>query len=77
MYKYLYMDESTYCQLMKSALAVETRGGLLARLEETEKEIAQLKRPIGGIYAYADQSQQLDELLCAGDVSRDISLTTV
>src|SRR5215469_16408769 len=82
MYSYLYMDESTYCELMKRAcndlaLAAEKRRDLLARLEETEKEIAQLKRLIGGIYAYADQSQQLDELLCAGQGLKEAVCTAL
>jgi len=76
------MDESTYCELMKRAcndlaLAAEKRRDLLARLEETEKEIAQLKRLIGGIYAYADQSQQLDELLCAGQGLKEAVCTAL
>ena len=82
MYSYLYMDESTYCELMKRAcndlgLAGEKRRDLLARLEETEKEIAQLKRLIGGIYAYANQSQQLDELLCAGQGLKEAVCTAL
>jgi hypothetical protein len=81
-YSYLYMDESTYRELMKRArndlaLAVERRRGLLVRLEETEKEIAQLKRLIGGIYAYADQTQQLDDLLCAGEGLKEAICTAL
>jgi hypothetical protein len=72
MYSYVYMDESTYRELMKRArndlaLIIEKRRALLATLEETEKQIAKLKRLIGGIYAYADQTRQLDDLLCAGE----------
>ena len=47
-YRYLYMNESTYRELMKRArndlaIAVERRRRMLATLEATEKEIAQLK----------------------------------
>jgi len=82
MYSYLYMDASTYCELMKRARndlaqAVEKRRVLLARLEATEKEIAQLKRLIGGIYAYADQKQEQEDLLCAGDGLKEAICTAL
>ena len=71
MYSSVYMDESTYRELMKRArtdlaTAVEKRRRLLASLEATEKEIAQLKRLIGGIYAYADRIDE-DSELCSGE----------
>lgn len=71
MYSCVYMDESTYRELMKRArtdlaTAVEKRRRLLASLEATEKEIAQLKRLIGGIYAYADRIDEASEL-CSGE----------
>jgi hypothetical protein len=81
MYSYLYMDESTYRELMKRArndlvLAVETRRGLLERLEATDKEIAQLKRLIAGIYAY-DQRQEAGDLLCAGEGLKEAVCTAL
>jgi hypothetical protein len=81
-YSYVSMDKSTYRELIKRArndlaLAVEKRGGLLATLEATEKEIAQLKRLIGGIYAYADQTQELDDLLCAAEGLKEAICTAL
>lgn len=65
------MDESPYRELLKRARndlanAIGKRRKLLAQLEGAEREIAQLKRLIGGIYAYADESSQHDDLLSAG-----------
>lgn len=82
MYSCLYMDQPTYCELMKRARtdlaqAVEKRRVLLARLEATEKEIAQLKRLIGGIYAYADQTQEHENLLCAGEGLKEAICTAL
>jgi len=81
MYIYSYMDESTYRELMKRArndlvLAVEKRRGLLERLEATEKEIAQLKRLIAGIYTY-DQRQEDGDLLCAGEGLKEAVCTAL
>jgi hypothetical protein len=75
------MDESTYRELMKRArndlaIAVQKRHGLLATLEATEKEIAQLKRLIGGIYAYADQIDAHSEL-CAGEGLKEAICTAL
>jgi uncharacterized coiled-coil protein SlyX len=80
MYSYLYMDQSTYRELLKRArndlaLAVEQRQVLVARLEAMEKEIAQLKRLIGGIYA--DQTQELGDLLCAGEGLKEAICTAL
>jgi len=82
MYSSLYMDQSTYRELLKRArndlsLAVEQRRVLVARLEAMEKEIAQLKRLIGGIYAYADQTQELGDLLCAGEGLKEAICTAL
>jgi hypothetical protein len=76
------MDQSTYRELMKRArndlaIAIEKRSGLAARLEATEKEIAQLKRLIGGIYAYADQLGEHCELLCAGEGLKEAICTAL
>jgi hypothetical protein len=78
----MYMDQSTYRELMKRArndlaIAIEKRRGLVARLEATEKEIAQLKRLIGGIYAYADQIDEHGELLCAGEGLKEAICTAL
>jgi len=75
------MDESTYRELMKRArtdlaLAVEKRRDLLAGLEATESEIAQLKRLIGGIYAYVDRIDEHSEL-CAGEGLKDAICTAL
>ena len=75
------MNESTYRELMKRArndlaIAVERRRRLLATLEATEKEIAQLKRLIGGIYAYADQIDERNEL-CAGEGLKEAICTAL
>jgi hypothetical protein len=75
------MGESTYRELMKRArndlaIAVERRRGLLASLEATEKEIAQLKRLIGGIYAYADRIDEHNEL-CAGEGLKEAICTAL
>ena len=76
------MDTSTYRELMKRArndlaTAVEKRRGLLASLEATEKEIAQLKRLIGGIYVYAEQMEAPGELLCAGEGLKEAVCTAL
>src|SRR5271170_4169776 len=76
------MDESTYRELMKRArndlaIAIEKRRGLVASLEASENEIAQLKRLIGGIYAYADQIDEVGELLCAGEGLKEAICTAL
>jgi len=76
------MDESTYRELMKRARndlasAIEKRRRLVAGLEATEKEIAQLKRLIGGIYAYAVQIDEHGELLCAGEGLKEAICTAL
>jgi len=81
LYSYTYMDESTYRELMKRArtdlaTAVEKRRRLLATLEATEKEIAQLKRLVGGIYAYADRIDEHNEL-CSGEGLKDAIRTAL
>jgi hypothetical protein len=65
------MDKSTYRELLKRARndlmnALAHRRDLIARLEAADREIAQLKRLIGGVFAYSDASKQ-DDLLCAGE----------
>ncbi len=67
------MDESPYRELLKRsrndlAEAIGKRRALAALLETTEKEIAQLRRLIPGIYAYAGESLELgDDSLAAGE----------
>jgi hypothetical protein len=72
MYSALYMDESPYRELLKRsrndlADAIGKRRALLAQLETTEREIAQLRRLIGGIYAYAGESSEHGDLLSVGE----------
>jgi hypothetical protein len=47
--------------------AIAQRDQLRAQLEAAEREIAQLKRLIGGIYTYANDRSQDAELLHAGE----------
>jgi len=66
------MEESLYHEVLRRArndlaTAIRKRGELLAYLETAETEIAQLKRLIGGIHAYVDESPKRDELLSAGE----------
>lgn len=76
------MEASTYRELMRRArndlaLAMKKRRALAARLEATEKEIAQLKRLIGGIYAYAEEIAEQDESLCAGEGLKEAICTAL
>lgn len=82
MYSALYMDDSPYRELMKRAQndlasAIEKRRRLLAQLEAIEREIAMVKRLIGGIYAYADQTSQEGEPLCAGEGLKEAICTAL
>lgn len=75
------MEKSTYRELMKRArndlaIAIESRRALATRLEEKESEIAQLKRLIGGIYAYVEQVDEENEL-CAGDGLKEAICTAL
>jgi hypothetical protein len=61
------MSESLYREVLKRARAdladaMSKRSRLLQLFEVTEKEIAQLKRLIGGLHAYIDESEASDEL---------------
>jgi predicted ester cyclase len=72
MYSALYMYESPYRELLKRSRndlpdAIGKRRALLAQLETTEREIAQLRRLIGGIYAYAGESSEHGDLLSVGE----------
>jgi hypothetical protein len=76
------MDESPYRELLKRARndlanAIGKRREWLVQLEATEREIAQLKRLIGGIYAYADESSQDDDLLSAGEGLKEAICTAL
>ena len=75
------MEKSTYRELMNRARtdlasAMESRRALATRLEQTENEIAQLKRLIGGIYAYVEQVDDENEL-CAGDGLKEAICTAL
>jgi hypothetical protein len=81
MYSPLYMEKTTYRELMKRArndlaIAIQKRRALKASLEDTENEIAQLKRLIGGIHAYVEQVDREDEL-CAGDGLKEAICTAL
>lgn len=72
MYIELYMPKSLYGEVLRRAradlgTAVGKRNLLLADLETVEKEIAQLKRLIGGVHAYLDESDKQDDLLFGGE----------
>jgi hypothetical protein len=67
-----YMRESVYREVLRRARAdlgsaIAKRNDLLERLEATEKEIAQLKRLIGGVHAYVDESERQEDLLEANE----------
>jgi hypothetical protein len=75
------MDE-TYHELLKRArndlaTAIEKRRGLMALLEATENEIAQLKRLIGGIYGYANQTEDQTDSLYAGEGLKEAICTAL
>jgi hypothetical protein len=64
----MHMKESLYHEVLRRARidlgeAIGTRNQMQALLEATEREIAQLKRLIGGIHAYVDESEKLGDLL--------------
>src|SRR5215471_2479119 len=66
------MKESLYHEVLRRARAdlgdaIRRRNDLLALLESAEKEIAQLKRLIGGVHTYVDESATHDGLLEAGE----------
>ena len=68
----MYMKESLYREVLKRARtdlasAISKRNRLLEVLEATEKEIAQLKRLIGGIHAYVDKSEKGDDVGQTGE----------
>jgi hypothetical protein len=76
------MDASPYRELLKRARndlanAIGKRRERLAQLEAAEREIAQLKLLIGGIYAYADESSQHGDLLCAGEGLKEAICTAL
>ena len=76
------MAESVYQELLKRARndladAIRKRHELLAQLEAAEREIAQLKRLIGGIHAYADESSKHDDLLSAGEGLKEAICTAL
>jgi len=82
MYSLKCMDESLYHELLKRARndlanAIRRRCELLAQLEAAEREIAQLKRLIGGIHAYADESSTHDDLLSAGEGLKEAICTAL
>jgi hypothetical protein len=67
-----HMPESLFRELLRRAMgdlddAIGQRRELLVLLETTEKEIARLKRLIGGVHAYVDESARQDDLLGADE----------
>jgi len=82
MYIYLYMKESLYREVLKRARtdlasAISKRNRLLEVLEATEKEIAQLKRLIGGIHAYVDESEKSDDVGQTGEGLKEAVCTAL
>lgn len=72
MYTCVYMTESLYREVLNRARndlasAISKRRQLQELLETTEKEIAQLKRLIGGVHAYVDESEQSEDLEQTGE----------
>jgi hypothetical protein len=66
------MKETVYREVLRRARAdlggaIEKRNRLLEHLEAAEKEIAQLKRLIGGVHAYVDESERGEGLLEANE----------
>src|SRR5262249_39805531 len=76
------MKESLYNEVLIRARtdlagAIRKRAELHELLEATEKEIAQLKRLIGGGHAYVDESEQTDELLEPGGSLKETICTAL
>jgi hypothetical protein len=82
MYIDLCMGESLYREVLKRArtdlaTAIGKRNRLLELFEETEKEIAQLKRLIGGIHAYVDESAKTDDMSQTGEGLKEAVCTAL
>jgi hypothetical protein len=65
------MNKPPYREVLKRAradlaTAISKRNHLLELFEATEKEIAQLKRLIGGLHAYVDESAKSDDWAQSG-----------
>jgi hypothetical protein len=76
------MRESLYREVLKRARtdlagAIRNRNRLLELVEATEKEIAQLKRLIGGIHAYVDESEASDDLAQRGEGLKEAVCTAL
>jgi hypothetical protein len=82
MYICVYMKESLYREVLKRARtdlasAISKRNRLLEVLEATEKEIAQLKRLIGGIHAHVDESEKSDDVGQTGEGLKEAVCTAL
>jgi hypothetical protein len=78
----MYMKEPLYREVLKRARtdlasAISKRNRLLGVLEGTEKEIAQLKRLIGGIHAYVDESEKSDAVGQTGEGLKEAVCTAL
>ena len=82
MYTDVSMKESLYREVLSRARtdlagALRRRNRLLELLEITEREIAQLKRLLGGIHAYVDESEKGDDLLQTGEGLKEAICTAL
>jgi hypothetical protein len=76
------MEKSLYQEVLNRARAdladaMRKRNDLLARLETVEKDIAQLKRLIGGVHAYVDESEQSNDLAQTGEGLKEAVCTAL
>jgi hypothetical protein len=82
MYSRLCMSESLYREVLKRARtdlasAISKRNRLLELVEDAEKEMAQLKRLIGGIHAYVDESEASGDLAQRGEGLKEAVCTAL
>lgn len=82
MYICVCMKQSLYREVLKRARtdlasAISERNRLLELFEATEKEIAQLKRLIGGIHAYVDESEKSDDFGQGGEGLKEAVCTAL
>ena len=82
MYSYMCMPEALYREVLRRArndlvIAIAQRDELRGRLEAAEREIAQLKRLVGGIYSYAIDHSEDSELLPAGEGLKEAVCTAL
>ena len=82
MYVSVYMKQPLYREVLKRARtdlasAIIKRNRLLELFEATEKEIAQLKRLIGGIHAFVDESEKSDDFGQGGEGLKEAVCTAL